>query len=117
MAVATSADRIKMDGNLAEIGLPPETFDVCLTGSEVTNKKPHPEIFVTAADRLGLSPQRCLVVEDAPSGVQAAKAACTRCLGLTTSFSPDELRRAGADWIAPTLAEVPPEVVDALEAV
>ena len=116
LAVATSADRVKMDGNLAEIGLPSETFDVCLTGSEVVNKKPHPEIFVTAADRLGLDPRRCLVVEDAPSGVQAAKAAGATCLGLTTSFADDALRRAGADWIAPTLAAVPNEVFDALAA-
>ena len=114
LAVATSADRVKMDGNLAEIGLPAATFDVCLTGSEVTNKKPHPEIFLTAARRLGLPPEKCLVVEDAPNGVRAAKAAGSPCLGLTTSFSGAELRDAGADWLAPDLAHVPQEVFQGL---
>jgi len=111
LAVATSADRVKLEGNLREIRLPAEQFDVCLTGSEVVHKKPHPEIFLAAAAKLGVSPRRCLVVEDAPNGVRAAKAAGSRCLGLTTSFTPAELRGAGADWVAPDLAEAPPEAL------
>jgi len=114
LAVATSADRVKMDGNLAEIGVPAERFDVCLTGCDVEHKKPHPEIFLAAAARLGLVPEQCLVVEDAPNGVQAAKAAGTKCLGLTTSFTEVELRDAGADWIAPDLAHVPDAVTRAI---
>ena len=109
LAVATSADRVKMDGNLKEIGILPGLFDVCLTGSEVDHKKPHPEIFLTAARRLGLAPRNCLVVEDAPNGVRAAKAAGCPCLGLTSSFTEAELRSAGADWIAPDLSAVPAE--------
>ena len=115
LAVATSADRVKMEGNLGELGLPALTFDVCLTGSDVEHKKPHPEIFLTAARRLGLVSAACLVVEDAPNGVRAAKAAGSRCLGLTTSFPADTLRDAGADWIAPDLAAVPSEVYDVLD--
>jgi len=111
LAVATSADRIKMDGNLREIGIPAETFDACVTGTDVNHKKPHPEIFLTAARRVALGPERCLVVEDAPNGVLAAKAAGAACLGLTTSFGARELRRSGADWIAPNLAGVPDEVL------
>ena len=107
LAVATSADRVKLDGNLAELALPPESFDLCLTGSEVANTKPHPEIFLTAAAGLGLAPARCLVVEDAPNGVRAAKAAGAACLGLTSSFTEAELRDAGADWVAQDLAHVP----------
>ncbi|MFW6154224.1 MAG: HAD family hydrolase [Planctomycetota bacterium] len=114
LAVATSADLVKMEGNLREIGLPATTFDVCLTGSDVEHKKPHPEIFLTAAERLDLEAARCLVVEDAPNGVRAAKAAGAPCLGLTTSFPADTLREAGADWIAPDLAAVPVEVYELL---
>ena len=114
LAVATSADRVKLEGNLAEIGLPAETFDVCITGSEVRNKKPYPEIFLTAAERLCLPAERCLVVEDAPNGVRAGKAAHAKCLGITTSFDEGELRDAGADWIAPDLAHVPQEVLAVL---
>jgi len=104
LAVATSADHMKMEGNLREIYLPPETFDVCVNGLEVARKKPDPEIFQMAAQRLGLLPEQCMVVEDAPNGIQAAKAAGARCLGLTTSFSDTVLRQAGADWTAPHLA-------------
>lgn len=107
LAVATSADRVKLDGNLVEIGLPADLFDLCLTGSEVEHKKPHPEIFLTAAEGIGLHPQRCLVVEDAPNGIRAGKAAGACCLGLATSFPEAQLREAGADFLAPDLARVP----------
>ena len=60
--------------------------------------------------RLALAPADCLVVEDALSGVQAAKAAGARCLGLTTSF--DSAALAAADWTAPDLAHVPEAALD-----
>lgn len=110
LAVATSADQVKLEGNLKEIGVPRSTFDACVSGSEVARKKPEPDIFLAAAERLGLAPAECLVVEDAPNGVRAAKAAGMRCLGLTTTFSAAQLRASGADWIAPDLAHVPADV-------
>ena len=110
LAVATSADRVKMDGNLREIGLPAEVFDACVTGSEIVRKKPDPEIFLRAAEKLALPAARCLVIEDAPNGIAAGKAAGSRCLGLTTSFDTATLMKSGADWIAADLARVPPEV-------
>ncbi len=103
LAVATSADLIKMEGNLQEIGLPSETFDAYVNGLDVTNKKPDPEIFLTAAAKLNIPATDCIVIEDAPNGIQAAKAAGTRCLGLTSSFSENQLKEAGADWIAADL--------------
>jgi len=116
LAVATSADEVKMLGNLAEINLPPERFDTCVHGLDVEHKKPAPDIFLLAARRLAIPPADCLVVEDAPNGVRAAKAAGSRCLALTSSFSEAELSACGADWIAPDLAsladgvfEMPPE--------
>jgi HAD superfamily hydrolase (TIGR01509 family) len=111
LAVATSADHVKMAGNLREIGIPPESFDACVTGSDVERKKPHPDIFLAAADRLGVAAGRSIVVEDAPNGVQAAKAAGARCLGLTTSFSGQVLTEAGADWLAADLSAVPADVL------
>jgi beta-phosphoglucomutase len=109
LALATSADLVKAQGNLREIKLPMSTFDTIVTGLDVAHKKPDPEIFRTAAHKLGLDPHACLVVEDAVNGIQAAKAAGSKCLGLTTSFTREEL--AGADWFAPSLAEAPPEVL------
>jgi HAD superfamily hydrolase (TIGR01509 family) len=105
VAVASSAETIKVEGNLAEIGLPAGTFAAIVTGSEVQRKKPAPDLFVEAAARLELDAASCLVVEDAVAGVAAAKAAGCRCLALTTTFPAASL--AGADWIAPGLTAVP----------
>ena len=110
LAVATSADRMKLNGMLPEIGLPHRLFDAIVTGSEVARKKPDPEIFLTAAKLIGLPAAACLVVEDAASGVQAAKAAGSRCLALTTSLAAERLRGLGADWVAGDLAQVPAEI-------
>lgn len=109
LALATSADRVKAEGNLREIKISFSTFDAIVTGLDVVNKKPHPEIFLTAAHKLGLDPKDCLVIEDAVNGVQAAKAAGCRCLALTTSFSRQQL--AEADWFGPDLAHVPPDAI------
>lgn len=85
-----------------------------VTGSEVSAKKPAPDIFLAAAAAMNLAPERCLVVEDAVLGVQAAKSAGSSCLGLTTSFSADALREAGADWIARSFVHVPEPVLAAI---
>ena len=106
-AVATSADRIKMEGNLREMGLSPADFDAVVTGDDVAKKKPDPEIFLLAASRLNLPPENCLVIEDAPNGILAAKAAGCRCLGLTSSFTEQALRDAGSDYVAKDLSAVP----------
>jgi HAD superfamily hydrolase (TIGR01509 family) len=110
MAVASGADRVKVDANLRELGLPASTFDVVIDGTQVLRKKPAPDIFLLAADRLGLPAVECLVIEDAQSGVAAAKAAGARCLALTTSFTAAQL--AAADWTAPDLATVPEGALD-----
>jgi HAD superfamily hydrolase (TIGR01509 family) len=109
VAVASSADSIKVEGNLHEIGLPPDTFDAIVNGSQVERKKPAPDIFLAAARRVGLPPQACLVVEDAVAGVAAAKAAGARCLALTTSFPADRLTKA--DWIVADLAHAPADIL------
>lgn len=110
LAIATSADRIKMDGNLSEIGLPPRSFDACVTGSDITRKKPFPDIFLRAAERIGIPAGECLVVEDAVSGVTAAVAAGAVCLGITSSLPAEKLADAGARWTAPDLAHLPAEL-------
>lgn len=110
IAVATSADRIKLEINLKEIGIPEETFDAIINGLDVVNKKPDPEIFLKAISMLNLKPSDCLIVEDAVNGVKAAKAAGAKCLALMTSFTKKELK--GADWFANTLADAPDESLD-----
>jgi beta-phosphoglucomutase len=110
LALATSADKVKMVVNLTEIGLPPETFHSIITGEDVANKKPFPDIYIKAAERLGLKPEECLVVEDAVSGIRSGKTAGCRCLAVTTSFGADALHEA--DWIYGSLSEVPDEVLE-----
>jgi beta-phosphoglucomutase len=112
MAVASSADQMKVDINLKEMGFSADTFQAIISGSEVIFKKPNPEIFVKAAEKLGLLPEECLVVEDAVNGIQAGKAAGCKCLALTTSFSAGQLKQA--DWICKDLSDVPREVIDLL---
>ena len=104
IAVASSADKIKIEANLRQIGLPPETWDALVWGEEVTNKKPAPDIFLRAAAKLGQPPAHCVVVEDAVNGIEAAKAAEMRCVAVAQTFSPDRLQRA--DLIRPNLLQL-----------
>ena len=112
IAVASGADRVKVDANLRELGLPADTFDALIDGTLVARKKPAPDIFLAASAALGSEPRECLVIEDALSGVRAAKSAGARCLGLTTSFDERTLIEGGADWTAPDFARVPDAALD-----
>ncbi|MFW5750687.1 MAG: HAD family hydrolase, partial [Planctomycetota bacterium] len=107
LAVASAADRVKVEGNLAEIGVPASEFAAVITGSEVARKKPHPEGFLAAAAAMGVPGEQCLVVEDAINGCSAGVAAGATVLGLTTSFDAAALCEAGAQYTAPDLAAVP----------
>jgi beta-phosphoglucomutase len=104
LAVASSADRRKVVGNLQEIGLDKTLFETIIVGEDIQRKKPAPDIFLLAISRLGLKPEQCLVVEDAVSGVAAAKAAGAKCLALTTSFPQEKL--ISADFFSSNLANV-----------
>jgi HAD superfamily hydrolase (TIGR01509 family) len=104
VAVASSADRIKIDANLHRIGLPPRVWDAIVTGEDVEHKKPAPDIFLAAARKLGVLPGQCMVIEDAVNGVQAAKAAGMRCVAVAQTFPPANL--AAADLVRLRLADV-----------
>lgn len=112
ISLTTGADLVRTRDNLREINLPPELFDAVVTGPDTDRKKPAPDIFLQAAKRLGVDPARCLVVEDTPNGIQAAKSAGCKCLALTSSFTEGELLAAGADWTSPHLAAVPEGVLE-----
>jgi len=79
-------------------------FDLILTGDEVKQAKPLPEPFLTAAARLGLSPDECVVVENAPLGIEAAKAAGMHCIAVETTLDREHLQ--SADCIVKTIAEL-----------
>jgi len=104
LAVASSADRIKIEANLRIIGLPWKTWDTVVTGEDVRNTKPAPDIFLAAASHLGLMPGDCCVVEDAPNGVAAAKTAGMRCVAVAQTFPGAKM--TAADLVRPGLMNV-----------
>ncbi|MBK7998139.1 MAG: HAD-IA family hydrolase [Verrucomicrobia bacterium] len=104
VAVASSADLIKIHANLNQIGLPPSEWDAIVSGDDVARKKPAPDIFLAAARKLGVEPTACAGIEDAVHGVEALKAAGMRCIAVAQSFPADQLR--SADVVLPTIADV-----------
>lgn len=107
--LATSADKTNVGLVLSRLGLL-TAFDAIVSAEDVRNGKPHPEVYLKAAQRAGVAAERCLVVEDALTGVRSAKAAGAFCLGLMTSQSGEALKEAGADWTAPSFLELPQEL-------
>jgi len=83
-----------------------ELFDADISGRDFPRGKPDPAIFLTAAEELGVGPAGCFVVEDATSGVQAAKAGAMAALGVARLGDRDLLVQAGADLVVPTLDDV-----------
>jgi beta-phosphoglucomutase-like phosphatase (HAD superfamily) len=75
-----------------------------VTGEAVLNKKPAPDIFLMAAEKLGVIPAECIVVEDAVNGLQAAKAAGMRCVAVATTFPAGQLLEA--DRVRDSITEV-----------
>jgi len=80
-AIASSAPRLNVDVMLAALGLE-RYFDAIVSSEDVTRGKPEPDVFLIAAERLGASPDRCVVVEDAAAGVEAARRAGMRSIGV-----------------------------------
>lgn len=103
LAIATSAARELSEAILEAVKVPYQQM-VYVSGNDVTKKKPDPQIFLIAIERLGVEAARCVVFEDAPSGVQAAKAAGAKCIAVTNTVSAEEL--SGADLICDSLEEV-----------
>jgi len=83
-----------------------EFFDVDISGRDFAQGKPHPEMFLTGAAELGVAPEHCFVVEDATSGVEAAKAGGMAALGLARADDEELLAAADADLVVTSLDEV-----------
>lgn len=90
--VVTSGTRPLATKRLQVAGLPvPATF---VSADDVTNGKPNPEPYLKGAEYLGFSPSECLVIEDAPSGIRAARAAGMKVLAVPTTYPAEELHEA-----------------------
>jgi sugar-phosphatase len=102
--IATSCTRPLAEVRLRAAGLPiPKKM---ITSSDVKIGKPNPEPYQKAASRLGFAPSDCIVVEDAPAGVRAGKAAGARVIGFPTTMAVHDLESAGADWIVENCAAI-----------
>ena len=95
--IVTSCTRALAGARLSAAGLP--VPDRLVTCDDVKNGKPDPEPYLKGASLLGISARDCVVVEDAPAGIRAGKAAGARVIACRTTASELELKTAGADWI------------------
>ena len=102
--IATSCTRRLAEVRIRAAGLPSPKHMV--TSTDVQHGKPHPEPYIKGAKILGFGPGDCIVVEDAPAGIRAGKAAGARVLALRTTAPDSELRESGADWIVDNLASL-----------
>jgi sugar-phosphatase len=103
-AIVTSCTRALAGVRIGAAGLPRPKHLV--TSTDVKHGKPDPEPYLKGAQILRVPAADCLVVEDAPAGIRAGKAAGARVLGLRTTASDAELQQAGADWIVDDCAEL-----------
>lgn len=108
LAIASSTPHRNIAFALEQIGMV-DFFDALVGAEDVTKGKPDPEVFLTAAKRLGVPPERCIVFEDAIAGVIAAKRGGMKCIAVTTTNPRDALVEAGADLVVDSLAELSPE--------
>lgn len=93
LALATSSRRAKMEMVMEKLNLL-IYFDTMVTGGDVKNGKPAPDIFLKAAEKLNMLPGDCIVFEDAANGVAAAKNAGMKCVALASHLSHDSLQEA-----------------------
>lgn len=108
--IATSCTRPLAQVRIRAASLPEPKY--LITSTDVVHGKPNPEPYLKAAKILGLAPTECLVIEDAPAGIRAGKAAGARVFALRTTAADPELTAAGADWIADDLASLRFEAVN-----
>jgi beta-phosphoglucomutase-like phosphatase (HAD superfamily) len=81
LGIGTSLDRSYINLVLDKLGVR-DLFTTVVTGDEIKNGKPHPDTYLAVAEKLGVRPQECLVLEDAKSGIQSAKAAGCHCIAI-----------------------------------
>ena len=107
-AIASSAPRENIDAVLGVIGLG-FVFEIIVSAEDVTRGKPDPQVFLTAAARLGSAPGRSIVVEDAPAGVEAARRAGMPSIGVSRTGTP-----LPADLAVTSLADLPADAFSRL---
>lgn len=109
-AVASSARRVEIEMMLRKIGVISKIQKI-VSADDVKNSKPHPEIFLKAADKLKIPPKDCVVFEDSPWGVMAAKAAGMKCIAVATgTTSKEDLKKLGPNLVIGSMEELLPKL-------
>lgn len=105
IAVASSSDLYHINNNLEKTNVL-KYIDVIASGEEVKNGKPAPDVFLLAAERLGVKPENCLVLEDSKFGVKAGFLAGMKVIMVPDSIQPDEETKKMTTFIAKSLKDV-----------
>ncbi|KRB94281.1 HAD family hydrolase [Noviherbaspirillum sp. Root189] len=105
--VASGADRAKMHLTLGQTGLLPWFEGKIFSGMEVARTKPAPDVYLLAAQTMGMAPERCVVIEDTPTGIAAGLAAGMTVFGYAEHSDPQVLLNAGASRVFSDMAELP----------
>jgi beta-phosphoglucomutase family hydrolase len=100
-ALGTSAPRGNIDAVFGALGIG-RFFDAVMSSEEVKAGKPEPDVFLVAAQRMNVAPADCIVIEDAPAGIEAARRAGMRSIGVLTTHP-----ELNADWVVSRLDELP----------
>jgi beta-phosphoglucomutase len=106
-AIASSAPRANIEAVLEVTDLGPD-FDAIVSAEDVTTGKPDPQVFLLAARKLGVPPSHAIVVEDAEAGIEGARRAGMKCIGVNPKL------RLAADVYVRSLADLAPDAFDAL---
>ncbi len=111
IALGTSGPPENIELVLSECHLAPY-FEAVVHRGMIARGKPAPDCFLLAAERLGLTPAECAVIEDAPAGVEAGRTAGMTVIALASNYPPAELRSAGATVVVERLTEIPALLTD-----
>ncbi|KAG6535659.1 hypothetical protein ZIOFF_000682 [Zingiber officinale] len=106
VAITSSADRTKVDANLAAANLPVSLFDVIISADAFKKPKPAPDIFLAASKSLDIPQSQCIAIESALAGVEAAKAAKMRCIAVTTTISEVMLQKASPSLVRKDIGSI-----------
>lgn len=102
IAIVTTGSRERIEKSIDKDLL--EMFDLLITGGDTKRGKPYPDPYLIAASKLGVEPCKCIVIENAPMGIAAAKSAQMYCIAISSTLSPNILKTA--DQIVGTFADL-----------
>ena len=117
LAIASSAPPVNIDFILDHLQIRPY-FSLIVDETMVSRGKPDPEVYLITSKRLGIPPEQCVVIEDSMAGIESAKRAGMKVVGITTTHSREELRAKNVDWTIENFVELSatlPQILDSFK--